>query len=326
MRNGFTTGTAAAAAARAHARFLLNGGKAEIIDVILPDGGTLRVPIDVCTPEYAGVIKDAGDDPDVTHGTLICASVNLTGEDIIIEGGQGIGTVTKPGLQLPVGSAAINPVPRQMIRENIRAEGVRAAVVTISVPDGERLAEQTFNSRIGIKGGISIIGTTGIVVPMSKEALTATIACEIDVLKETGADEFTLVPGKIGEKHIQSLHPDTKTVIISNFAGFALSYAREKGVNRINLAGHPGKLAKLAMGYYDTHSKHSPMAQGFMAEKLGLKGTYNTTEEICAESAPDGLDNIAELVSNKVKDDFGFETCGVTLFDMAGNLKGRYYG
>lgn len=324
MRKGFTTGTAAAAAAKAHALFLLHGEDIGRVKVSLPEGGELDIPV-TCDVSGAAVTKDAGDDPDVTHGAEICAFVELTdGKDIIIKGGKGVGTVTKAGLQIPVGEAAINPVPRRMIEENVRAViGGRGAVVTISVPDGERLAEQTFNSRIGVIGGISIIGTTGIVNPMSTDAIIDAFKCEMDV-RIAGGESFTLVAGKIGEKYIQRIRPDEKTVMVSNYFGDAFSYMRKNGIEKISLAGHPAKLAKLAMGYYNTHSAASPQAQGFVAEKLKIGGIFNTVEEICL--AYPHFDEIARLISGKVKADFGFTHTAVTLFNMKGDLIGAYEG
>lgn len=324
MKKGFTTGTASAAAAKAHATYLLSGKAPSDVAVLLPSGEELTVKVHSCSAEMASVIKDAGDDPDITHGALICAKVTPDKSgDIRITGGKGIGIVTKSGLQIEVGKPAINPAPQKMIRANLINAGVTSCTVEISVPDGEALAEQTFNSRIGIIGGISIIGTTGIVEPMSIEALTATIACEIDVQTENGAEEIFLVPGKIGEKHLQKMQPDAQAVIMSNYAGFAIEHAVKKGVKKITLAGHPGKLAKIAMGYYDTHSKNSPMAQNYLKQLLGLDGEFNTAEEVCQAA---NLSPAAEAVSRKVKSDYPLESVSVILFSMCGDLVGEYYG
>jgi cobalt-precorrin-5B (C1)-methyltransferase len=290
----------------------------------MPDGSSLE--ISVKTGEGgAAVVKDAGDDPDVTHGALICAYVELSDFDgeIVIKGGRGVGVVTKAGLQIPVGEAAINPVPRKMIEENVRfVTGSRGAVVTVSVPEGERLAEQTFNSRIGVLGGISIIGTTGIVKPMSVDALVDSFKCEIDVKLAAGESIF-IVPGKIGEKHLQRICPEVSAVMVSNYFGEAFAYLREKEVAAVTLAGHPGKLAKLAMGHYSTHSSASPQAQEFVAEKLGLTKNYNTVEEICAEH-PEGFGLISEFISAKVRADYKFSSVRVFLFDMQGKLIGKH--
>ncbi|MBW6509774.1 MAG: cobalt-precorrin-5B (C(1))-methyltransferase CbiD [Desulfuromonadales bacterium] len=325
MRKGFTTGTAAAAAARAHARFIIHQLNGDYVDVMLPDGGRLGVPV-VCRSHGAMVTKDAGDDPDVTHGAAIWAGVELREDDtaIHIVGGEGVGLVTRPGLQIPVGQAAINPVPRAMIEANVRAEigAARGAVVTIWVPDGKRLAGRTFNARLGIEGGISIIGTTGIVEPMSVQALVDTIRCEIDVQLAEG-HPITLVPGKIGEKYLQALHPGTSAVLVSNAFAEALAYLRRRQVDKLTLAGHPGKLAKLAMGCYNTHSNASPQAQGFVAAMLGLTGAFNTVEEIC-QRYPAAFAPVAQRIAGRVQNDYGFSRVDVLLFDMAGMLLASY--
>lgn len=268
------------------------------------------------------VIKDAGDDPDVTHGAAIRARVELREDDagIHVVGGEGVGVVTRPGLQVPVGQAAINPVPRAMIEANVRAEigADRGAVVTISVPDGKRLAERTFNARLGIEGGISIIGTTGIVEPMSVQALVDTIRCEIDVQLAEG-HPITLVPGKIGEKYLQVLRPGTGAVLVSNAFDEALAYLRQRRVEKLTIAGHPGKLAKLAMGCYNTHSGASPQAQDFVAGTLGLTETFNTVEEIC-QRHPAVFASVAGRIAERVQADYGFARVEVLLFDMQGAL------
>ena len=321
MRSGFTTGTAAAAAARAHARLLMQRFVDRTIDVLLPAEKTLSIPVE-CHRHGAVVIKDAGDDPDVTHGTDIWARVELCEKDptIRIVGGEGVGTVTRPGLQVAVGEAAINPVPRAMIEMNVRAEigADCGAIVTIFVPDGKRLAERTFNPRLGITGGISIIGTTGIVEPMSIAALVDTIRCEIDIRLAEGLP-IVLVPGKIGEKHLQTLRPGVQAILVSNAFDEAFKYLCIRGVTQLTLAGHPGKLAKLAMGYYHTHSNASPQAQGFVAGVLGLTATFNTVEEIC-QCYPTAFVPVAECIAERVQADYSFTRVEVLLFDMAGQF------
>lgn len=327
MKKGFTTGTAAACAATAHAIFQIENKKVDIVDVILPDNSKLPIKV-CCESEHAIVIKDSGDDPDVTHGAKIGASVVITEDSrmIIIEGGVGVGTVTLAGLQVEVGKSAINPVPWQMIENNVRniIGNERGAIITIFVPDGVALAKKTFNSRIGIIGGISIIGTTGIIEPMSLDAIIATTRCEIDVLVQNGIKKFTLVPGKIGEKYLTKLYPEEHSVIVSNYFDEALSYCVDNGVTELKIAGHPGKLAKLAMGYYNTHSKVSPMAQGYVAKLLNLKRQFNTVEEICNIVEKGGLDLVASEISTRIKSDYKFDKVSIFLFDMKGNLKGKY--
>lgn len=326
MRKGFTTGTAAAAAAKAHAVYRMSSIATDFTDVTMPDGSRMGIPV-TCSETGAFVIKDSGDDPDVTHGAEIHAYVELNNSGIIeIRGGKGVGTVTKAGLQISVGEPAINPVPRKMIKENVREVigASKGAVVTISVPEGERLAAQTFNERIGIIGGISIIGTTGIVHPMSVDALIDSFKCEIDV-KLAESRHIILVAGKIGEKHMQTIRPGEDAVMVSNYFGEAFKYLREKDITEITLAGHPGKLAKLAMGHYNTHSTHSPQAQDFVSSVLGIPTGFNTVEEICL-AHPSGFSRIAELISAKVKDDYGFTKTDVLLFNMKGDLIGQSHG
>lgn len=327
MRKGFTSGAAAAAAARAHARFQMGHGPVTHVSITLPDKSTMELPVE-CHPHGAMVIKDAGDDPDVTHGAAFWAQVALCEHDPVIHivGGEGVGVVTRPGLQVPVGEAAINPVPRAMIEANVRAEiGTdRGATVTIRVPEGRRLAAQTFNPRLGIEGGISIIGTTGIVEPMSLQALVEAIHCEIDVQLAEG-HPITLVPGKIGEKHLQAQRPAAQTILVSNAFGEALEYLRHRGVRQLTIAGHPGKLAKLAMGFYNTHSSASPQAQDFVAHVLGLTGTYNTVEEIC-QAHPEAFDPLATRIAEQVEKDWGFARVEVLLFDMPGALLSETIG
>ena len=345
MRKGFTTGTAAAAAAKAAAMLLVRGRKrcpAGYVEIPIPGNKRLRLrvhsarlldqgPAPLAT---ASVVKDAGGDPDVTDGLEIVARVKRLGStgDIEIRGGEGVGVVTRPGLQVPVGEPAINPVPREMIREAVREVLPEAGVeVEISVPEGRRIAAKTFNQRLGIVGGISIIGTTGIVEPMSIEALKATIRCEIDVAWEEirhSRSPLFLAPGRIGEDALKRLFGDIRVVQMSNFAGVALEYAREKGVSGIVLGGHPGKLAKILMGHLDTHSARSPQAAGFVAGFLGLDREFNTVEEIIQAlggnpGRKQAFSGLASAVAGEVKEGFGFDAVEVCLFDMKKELIGR---
>lgn len=324
MKSGFTTGTAATGAAKAYALFALTKQKPEKINITLPCGSNMELPV-FFRENSAFVIKDSGTDPDVTHGAEIHATVELNNSGIIsITGGEGVGIVTKAGLQIAVGMSAINPVPMKMIEENVR-EVIgyeQGANVIVSVPEGIKLAEKTFNERIGIIGGISIIGTTGIVHPMSVDALIDSFKCEINVrLAENSPLIF--VPGKIGEKHLQTIMPQSTAVMVSNYFGDALKYAVSKDVKKITIAGHPGKLAKLAMGYYNTHSAESPQAQDFVASSIGIDSTFNTVEEICLKY-PESFDIIAEKINKKIKADFKFTECDILLFNMKGDLIGRF--
>lgn len=322
MRNGYTTGTTACAAACAACLYKISGQIPENVRIKLPDGSFAVVPVFI---DSVGVyaVKDAGDDIDVTDKMKIYADVALGGQGITIKGGKGIGTVTKHGLQIPVGEAAINPVPRKMITESLSAilKG-GGATVTVSAPDGERIAKETFNEKVGVVGGISIIGTTGIVTPMSVAAIIDTIKCELNVAKAENIKEICLTPGKIGEKNFINEYPDIPVIMMSNYVGEACVYAVEKGFSKIYVAGHPSKLFKILMGYYDTHSKRSPMAVGWLADKLNIETVPNTVEEILEIGLYD-LSPMAAELAEKIEKDFGFERVSVILYDMKGNKHGE---
>ena len=224
--------------------------------------------------------KDGGDDPDVTTGTLIFAEVSRQeAPGVTIDGGPGVGRVTRPGLDQPVGAAAINSVPRQMIRENVeeirRLTGETGGLsVTVSVPGGEALAAKTFNPRLGIVGGISIIGTTGIVEPMSEQALIETILVELRQRRESGAEYVLLTPGNYGADFIRDglgLDPSS-AVQTSNFIGEAVAMCREQGFRGVLLVGHVGKLVKIAGGMLNTHSRYGDCRMEIMAAYAAAAG------------------------------------------------------
>ncbi|MBF0318342.1 MAG: cobalamin biosynthesis protein CbiD [Nitrospirae bacterium] len=325
LRKGFTTGTAAAAAAKAAAIMALTGKLPDEVAVTLPGGlTTLDIKINAggnALNSTASVIKDGGDDPDVTSGLEIAATVRLINKHssgVTIKGGKGVGMVTKAGLQIPIGVHAINPVPRAMIRNAIREAIPKGTVeVEITVPDGQKAAARTFNQRLGILGGISIIGTTGIVEPMSTEAIKATIKCELDVAYVENPLMIYLSPGKIGEDSLKSIFPGVRVVQMSNFIGDSLQYAKDKGFREAVIGGHPGKLAKLLMGYLNTHSKKSPQAAGFVARYFSLEGEYNTVEEIIESvQSMEKFDTLAFDIAAKIKTLYGFASVGVYLFNM----------
>ena len=268
LRCGYTTGSCAAAAAKAAAEALLTGRSVTSADILAPKGVLLSLPVSRC--ELSGgsalcsVIKDSGDDPDVTNGMEICAEVSFTDEGVEILGGSGVGTVTKPGLDQPVGNAAINSVPRKMITQAVSdiAElydyhgGFR---IVISVPGGEDTAQKTFNPRIGIEGGISIIGTTGIVEPMSDRAVVETIRTEASVRREEGRKVLVLTLGNYSEKHIFDNAPGLaeQCVMCSNFIGDAIDIGISLGFDDILVYGHIGKMVKLGSGIMNTHSSYA---------------------------------------------------------------------
>jgi cobalt-precorrin-5B (C1)-methyltransferase len=279
MAGGFTTGSAAAAAAVGAVRFMFGRG-CDKVALKLPGDKDIVIPVTGCRRTEEGaeawVTKDAGDDPDVTHGAVIAAEVIISDESgITILGGNGVGVVTKPGLLVPPGKAAINPGPMALIRKSLGQELPQGtgARVTISVPRGEELASRTYNPRLGIIGGISILGTTGIVSPMSSGAIIGTIKSELSVLKASGADIVCLVPGNYGRRMAAILGiPDRMIVNISNFAGESLSMVGNLGFEKLILIGQVGKFAKLSAGSFDTHSSSSDGRLEAIAAYAALHG------------------------------------------------------
>jgi cobalt-precorrin-5B (C1)-methyltransferase len=265
LRSGYTTGSCAAGAAKAAVKLLLTGIAPDFVTLMTPGGVPLTLAVADSYMDGGSAVcairKDSGDDPDITNGVLVYARVTKDHSDITIDGGEGIGIVTKPGLNQPVGQAAINSVPRQMIRDACRdmAEKYRyqgGFRVIISIPGGKALAQKTFNPRLGIEGGLSIIGTTGIVEPMSNTALVDTIRLELNVLKAAGESAVLLSPGNYGETFSRDvLGLDVQNLVLcSNFIGLAVEAAVEIGFKQILLVGHIGKLVKLGIGMLNTHS------------------------------------------------------------------------
>ena len=284
LRLGYTTGSCAAAAAKAAAWMLLGGVRKESIHLLTPKGIELDLPvqeIQIARDRVSCAIqKDSGDDPDVTRDTLIFAAVQKKDTPgITVDGGMGVGRVTKRGLDQPVGAAAINSVPRKMICENVeevcRMFDYRGGIeVIISVPEGRALARKTFNPRMGIVGGISILGTTGIVEPMSEQALVDTIRVELRQRKENGAKYALLAPGNYGADFIRDgLRLDPRmAVLTSNFIGDALLICQELGFRGALLVGHIGKLVKLAGGMWNTHSKYGDCRMEILAAHAAALG------------------------------------------------------
>jgi cobalt-precorrin-5B (C1)-methyltransferase len=280
LRTGWTTGTCAAAAAKAAARALLTGEVQDRIDVKLPKKGEeRRVEFEVERCEVGGswaeavVVKDAGDDPDVTHGAHLTARVSWRGgRGIELDRGEGVGVVTKPGLGLPVGAPAINEVPRRMISysvEEVLDLSERGVCVVISVPGGEKMAEKTTNARLGIVGGISILGTTGIVRPFSTAAWAASVVQAINVMGAQGHDTFVLSTGGLTEKAAMRLLPDLEEVCfieVGDFTGQAIKQALKNGLERGFFIGMAGKLTKLAAGIMMTHWTRSKVDNELLAE------------------------------------------------------------
>lgn len=275
MREGFTTGSCAAAAAKAAAYMLLCGKELKEVDINVPRGDLFRTKLFnvMLTDSKAScaVKKDGGDDPDVTSGMMIFASAaypsgekGSTGDDVMIRGGEGIGIVTKPGLDQPVGEAAINSVPRRMIRDAVREVSELAGYeggldITIFAPGGSDIALKTFNPRLGIEGGISIIGTSGVVEPMSDKAIRDTIYVELKQRKALGEHGIVAAPGNYGRQFLKDHYgyDIDRAVKCSNFIGDTVDMCRELGFEKLILAGHTGKLVKVASGIMNTHSRES---------------------------------------------------------------------
>jgi cobalt-precorrin-5B (C1)-methyltransferase len=272
LRTGWTTGTCAAAAAKAATTALHTGEIQATVEIGLPSGPRVRFPVDTCTltPEHvaeAVVVKDAGDDPDVTHGARLTATVRWRDQPgIELDGGVGVGVVTKPGLGLEVGAPAINPVPRAMITQSvgevvdITRKGVH---IVISVPDGEKMARKTTNARLGIIGGISILGTTGIVRPFSTASWRASVEQAISVLAAQGEDTVVLCTGGRTEKGAMTMLPQLPEVCfveVGDFTGAALRRAVQHELKRVVFAGMAGKLTKLAAGVLMTHYTRSKVS------------------------------------------------------------------
>src|SRR5256885_1921160 len=294
LRRGWTTGACAAAAARAAFAALLTGDFPDPVAIRLPRGETPSFPLALAEHHAgaarAGIVKDAGDDPDVTHGALIVAELAWAapGSGIAFRAGEGVGTVTRAGLALAVGEPAINPAPRAMIRDALvdvaEANGAPPPdlTVTIAIPGGERLAERTMNARLGILGGLSVLGTTGIVVPYSCASWIHAIHRGIDVARAAGLDHIAAATGATSERAVQLLYdlPEHALIDMGDFVGGTLKYLRRRPVARLTLAGGFAKLAKLAAGHLDLHSARSRVDLTWLAGMLAELGADATTREL----------------------------------------------
>ena len=281
LHSGLTTGTCATAAAIAATISLLKNETPEEVPVLLPDGETIHVAVGY-GEGYAHCIKDAGDDPDVTNGLEIRASVKPT-DTFEILGGEGVGTFTLPGFDYPPGSPAINKAPREMIRQNLTALTNDPLSITISVPEGEAIAKRTFNPRLGIDGGISIIGVSGIVKPFSEEAFIDSIRKCMNVAKVSGTSRVVINSGGKSERFVKALYPDLPQqafVEYGNYIGETLKIAHELDIREITLGVMLGKAVKLAAGHLDTHSRKATMDKAFISEMLHEAGCQVDLEKI----------------------------------------------
>jgi len=294
LRTGWTTGTCAAAAAKAATTALHTGEIQTTVEIGLPSGQRVTFPVDRCAMSHgqaeAVVVKDAGDDPDVTHGARLTATVRWRGQPgLELDGGAGVGVVTKPGLGLEPGAPAINPVPRAMITQSVgevldlSRQGIH---LTISVPGGEKMARKTTNARLGIIGGISILGTTGIVRPFSTASWRASVEQAISVLAAQGEDTVVLCTGGRTEKGAMKLlpqRPEVCFVEVGDFTGAALRRAVEHGLTRVVFVGMAGKLTKLAAGVLMTHYTRSKVSLDLLTDiTLAAGGDQDLAERVAS--------------------------------------------
>ena len=311
LRRGWTTGACAAAATKAAFAALLTGK--------FPDPVSLQLPKGEC-PSFAlalegkgegwaqaGIIKDAGDDPDVTHGCTVIATVRLKGKGITFRAGAGVGTVTKAGLPIAVGEPAINPVPREMMRKVIEEQGGRDVEIEISIPDGEAIALKTWNLRLGIVGGLSILGTTGIVHPFSCAAWIASIHRGVDVARAMGLSHIAGCTGSTSEDAVRAYFnlPLEAMMDMGDFAGGLLKYLREHPVARVTIGGGFGKITKLAQGAMDLHSGRSQVDFEWLAKFApeNIRGdvrSANTAQQVLEMLGPDLAQQIAMEAKEQV--------------------------
>jgi cobalt-precorrin-5B (C1)-methyltransferase len=313
LRKGWTTGACAAAAARAAYEALVRGQFPQSVTITLPGGArpSFWLALEELGERFAraGIIKDAGDDPDVTHGALVIARVahGPPGSGVVFRAGEGVGTVTRAGLPLPPGEPAINPAPRRMIKAAIgevaRMYGLGGdATVEISIPGGEKIAERTLNGRLGIVGGLSILGTTGIVVPFSCAAWIDTIHRGIDVARAAGLSHIAGSTGSTSEAAIRALHglPDIALIEMGDFAGAMLKYLRKHNIAKVTIAGGFAKMTKLGQGLLDLHSGRGEVDFSWLAARCAEAGasanvvahakTANSAREILDVASAEDFD------------------------------------
>ncbi len=353
LRRGWTTGACATAATRAAATALLTGAFPDPVTITLPRGE--RPAFALAREELgpgvalAGIVKDAGDDPDVTHGALVVVRVRrgAAGTGVVFKAGEGVGTATLPGLPIAVGEPAINPVPRKMMSETIAelaaAHGAAPDFeIEISIPGGDKLAERTWNPRLGIRGGLSILGTTGVVVPYSCSAWIHSIHSGIDVARAMGSVHVAGCTGSTSEQAVQRLYglPDEAMLDMGDFVGGLLKYLRRHPLPRLTLGGGFAKISKLAMGHLDLHSGRSQVDLDWLAERLGELGAgadlqdrargANTANQVLELARQAGLP-LADAVAQRARTTAlgvldGETQVEVLIFDRQGTLVGRADG
>lgn len=347
-RTGFTTGACAAAAAKAAARVLVRGERLADIETTLPNRQRVRFALSRCEREgeraLCGVIKDAGDDPDCTHGAELVAEVALRGEPgVELRGGAGVARVTKPGLGLEVGGPAINPVPRRNITEMVQEElPSGGAVVTLSVPRGEEMAKKTLNARLGLVGGISILGTSGIVRPYSTAAYKASVVQAIDVATRRGLDALVLTTGGKSEAYAMRLHPELPEeafIQVGDFIGTGVKHCARRGARRAVVVGMIGKLSKMADGRVQTHAAGSEVNMTLLAELAAEAGAAaalcdeiraaNTARHVLEVCTRAGFTGLATQVCRRVAENLGRHAGGglevlARMVDFDGALLGEW--
>jgi cobalt-precorrin-5B (C1)-methyltransferase len=337
LRRGWTTGACATAATRAALLRLWGGAFPTEVTITLPRGETptfaLAHKAEGDGWAEVGITKDAGDDPDVTHGALIVARVTPGGTGVRFAAGPGVGTVTKPGLPIPPGEPAINPVPREMMREQVAALAAAFGQapdveITVSIPGGEVLAAKTWNPRLGITGGLSVLGTTGVVRPFSCAAWIASIHRGIDVARAEGLTHVAGCTGATSEKAVQALHglPDGAMLDMGDFVGGMLKYLAKHPVARVTIGGGIGKITKLAQGEMDLHSKRAQVDLGLLAELSGDARVrdVNTALEAYEIAGEPLAQAVADRALAVVQDRFGSEMAfDVVIVDRAGVVIAR---
>ncbi|MBF0633774.1 MAG: cobalamin biosynthesis protein CbiD [Nitrospinae bacterium] len=339
MREGYTTGSCAAAGAKAAAMALCGSAIPTMVDIPLRNGARARLPVTEIKLNgncaTALVVKDSGDDPDITNGVTIMTTVAWMAEgDIVFSAGDGVGAVTKKGLSIPPGEPAINPGPREMIRAAVREVTDRPALVTVSIPGGVELAQRTFNPRLGIVGGLSVLGTTGVVRPYSHPALRESLKCSLNVAIAGGVKRLVFTAGNIGTNAaVKKLClPPERIVEVSNEWGYMLDLLANHDIEGLLVVGHSGKLAKLPGGEWDTHSSRSGSAMPYVMNTaqntLGATQPLSNTVEEIIESldAPQRLalsnalaQEVATAISERTKS--RFKVC-VALVNMKGEVTG----
>ena len=352
LRTGFTTGTCATASSKAALLAVIEQKTVNDIDVLLPKRDKIKIKINSCvfskSNAKCSVIKDGGDDPDVTHGAEIFVELSLTDNigSVEIDGGIGVGRVTKPGLGLEIGTAAINPTPKKMILENVQEVGKQVLKqngikIVISVPKGKELAVKTDNPRIGIMNGISILGTSGIVIPYSTASFAAAIRQQIDVVRSMNDDIVFLTTGGRSEDFARKIIelPDHSFIQMGDFSGYTIQQCAKKGLKKAYVAGFIGKLAKMAAGVKQTHVKGSKVNMKFLSEiakrcnaddktieKIKNANTARNVQEIIMEDQVDGFfDEISKETCLQMRNHSeGNIPVEVILFDFDGTILSKY--